>query len=72
MIDIADVIDFDAGNGDAISDFVFISNGSYHAQISVDQDGTGTAFAPTIVTQIQSNTGLDLNALISSNVLIVE
>jgi Ca2+-binding RTX toxin-like protein len=71
MIDISDVIDFDAGNGDAISDFVFISNGSYHAQISVDQDGTGTAFAPTIVTQIQSNTGLDLTTLIDNGTLIV-
>jgi Ca2+-binding RTX toxin-like protein len=71
MIDISDVIDFDAGNGDAISDFVFISNGSYHAQISVDQDGTGTAYSATIVTQIQSNTGLDLTTLIDNGSLIV-
>ncbi len=71
MIDISDVIDFDAGNGDAISDFVFISNGSYHAQISIDQDGTGTAYAATIVTQIQSNTGLDLNTMITNGSLIV-
>jgi Ca2+-binding RTX toxin-like protein len=72
VIDISDVIDFDVGNGDAISDFVFISNGSYHAQISIDQDGTGTAFTPTIVTQIQSNTGLDLNTMVTNGSLIVE
>ncbi|MCU7846963.1 MAG: type I secretion C-terminal target domain-containing protein [Candidatus Thiodiazotropha sp. (ex Lucinoma kastoroae)] len=71
-INIADVIDFNSANGDVISDFVFIVDGSYHTKWNIDQDGTGTTYGVTVLTQIQNGIGMDLNTIVGNGTLIVE
>jgi len=71
-IDIADIITgYDALN-DNLADWAEITDNGTDSFLSVDLDGTGTAFAMTQIVTIEGVTGLtDEDALVASNNLLV-
>ncbi len=73
-LDIKDVIDFDSGTGDILSNFVALSENASNTTVSVDVDGIGTAHSWTTVAIIQNVTGewTDATDMLAQNNLIVE
>lgn len=66
-IDISDILTYDPLTDD-IADFVQITEGGGNTTISVDTDGTG---GYTAIAQLNGVTGLDLDAMITAENLIV-
>jgi Ca2+-binding RTX toxin-like protein len=71
-IDLTDLLqNYQPENGHVQSDFVRLSNGTYHTIVQVDRDGAGAGNTWENVVQLQNVTGLNINTLIANGNLVI-
>ncbi len=71
-VDLSDLLTAYDPLQDSINDFVVLTESDGNTLVSVDQDGTGTAYSGRAVAEISNTTGLDLADMITNANLIVE
>lgn len=69
VLDISNILDLQSG--DAITDFVTLTESNGDTIISVDQDGSGGVYAAQNAVKLDGVTGLDLNTMITNGTLVV-